>query len=105
MISVMCIVQQGQLSNDSKVALKSDIRDFSFRSFSKDADIDWIEIPEGSGFTAALPSKALIISANSDSKLATEERNRLLRELCDIGMQHSNLSPHDIVVSVRDPQQ
>ncbi|MEM8651870.1 MAG: hypothetical protein AAGF54_15150 [Pseudomonadota bacterium] len=104
MIPVMCIVQEGQISSDAEHGLKTQIRDFTRRAFSSDADIDWIVVPKSSGFTAAEPSNTVIASMHSNRPLLQQERAELLRELGDICMDNTGRSPNEIVTSIRNPQ-
>lgn len=104
MVPVMCIVQQGQVAADVESALKDAIEALSQRAFREPAEIDWIEVPEGSGFTAARPSTSIIVSLQSNKPLEHDERISLLRELCDICMDKTRCSSHNVVTSIRDPR-
>lgn len=104
MIPVMCIVQEGQLSQHAETALRADIADFSQRAFAEGADIDWIVVPKGSGFTAGKPSNSMIASLFGNRVLQQDERAALLRELGEICMRHSGCTPDEVVTSVRNPQ-
>ncbi len=104
MIPVMCVVQQGQVSADVEDALKAEIDVFAQRAFREPADIDWIEVPEGSGFTAGKPSTTVIASLQSSKALEHDERVALLKQLCDICMDKTGRSSHEVVTSIRDPR-
>lgn len=104
MILVMCVVQQGQMSAAVEDALKEEIDAFSRRAFQEPAEIDWIEVPEGSGFTAGRPSTSVIASMQSSRNLVQDERVALLKELCHICMIKTGRSSHDVVTSIRDPR-
>lgn len=105
MIPVMCIVQQNQISEGIVEALQADINHFTLRAFNEQAQINWISIPEGDGFTAAEPSKTIIISLHANEALTTDKRITLLNQLCDLAQHHTGLSANEIVTSVRDPQE
>lgn len=103
MIPVMCIVQEGQLPTAAADGLKSRISDFTQRVFSAPADIDWIVVPKGSGFTAAGPSASVIASLPANRPLCQSERRQLLKELVAICMAQTGQSAHEIVASIRNP--
>ncbi len=104
MIPVMCVVQEGQVSAETEHALKSEISGFTQRRFDAPADIDWIEVPKGSGFTAAKPSTSVITSLYANRSLEQVERISLLKELSDICIGKTGRSAHEVVASIRDPR-
>ena len=104
MIPVMCIVQEGQVSVDAEHGLKAQINAFARRSFAAPADIDWIVVPKGSGFTAAEPSTTVIASLHANRPVPDEERIALLKELGEICMSRTGLSADEVVTSIRDPK-
>ncbi len=103
MIPVMCVVQQGQISTETESAMKVEICEIVQKALNSMAKIDWIEVPKGSGFTAAKPSNAVITSVYADRPLAEIERNRLLQELRDTCASRTGKSLSDVVAYVRDP--
>lgn len=60
MIPVMCIVQQDQISPQGEAALKAEIDATARRVFDSAAQIDWIVVPTGYGFSAGQPSQATV---------------------------------------------
>lgn len=102
MIPVMCIVQEGQISTEAEDALKSAISNLVNRAFDAHADIDWIEVPKGSGFTAAKPSTTIIASLHANRPLGQGERVSLLKELSDICMTETGRSSKEIVTAIRN---
>ena len=105
MVPVMCIVQEGQISLESEHELKSQIDEFTQRAFSASADIDWIVVPAGSGFTAALPSRTVIASLHANRVLKQEERIALLDELTMICTSKTGRSSDEVVTSIRNPKE
>lgn len=103
MVPVMCIVQEGQISPKTEFGLKAQISKFTQRAFLAPADIDWLVVPEGSGFTAARPSRTVIASLHSNRGLAQDERISLLKELGEICMAATGRSASEIVTSIRNP--
>jgi len=104
MIPVMCIVQEGQISPEAERKLKAGISDFTRRSFSAAADIDWIVVPIGSGFTAAAPSTSVIASLHANRSLPPTEHISLLGELSAICMDSTKRSANEVVTSIRNPK-
>ena len=102
MIPVMCVVQEGQISTEVEYALKSEISEFTKRAFDALADIDWIEVPKNSGFTAAKPSTTVITSLQANRPLEQAERVSLLRELSGICMNRTGRSFNEVVTAIRD---
>lgn len=102
MIPVMCVVQEGQISAEVEYVLKAEISAFALRAFDETADIDWIEVPKGNGFTAAEPSNTVVASLQSNRSLATSERVSLLKELSEICMDRTGRSFNEVVVAIRD---
>ena len=104
MIPVMCVVQEGQISAETENALKQDIGGFARRAFGAAAEIDWIVVPSGSGFTAARPSNTVIASLQANRVLDQAERIPLLKELGAICMRRTGRSAGEVVTSIRDPK-
>ena len=104
MIPVMCIVQEGQIPHHTQRGLKAQIDAFTQRAFSAPADIDWIVVPKGSGFTAAEPSTTVIASLHANRPLPEAERISLLKELGEICMSETGLSANEVVTSIRNPK-
>ncbi len=104
MIECLCMVQAGQISADAEAALRDETNAFSERAFSAPAVMNWIVVPERSGYTAARPSTSVIVSMQSNRKLSQSERVTLLKELCDIWMKGANRSMEEVVATIRDPE-
>ena len=105
MTDCICMVQAGQISAAQQEALRSATSDFTSRNFGSPADINWVEVPEGNGFTAAKPSTSVIVSVRSDRSLAPSERVPLLHELEGIWREHSGRGPDEVVTVITDPLQ
>lgn len=104
MTACMCLVQQDQITEDAQQTLRSEMIAFAERSFGSKADINWIVVPSGSGFTDAKPSNSVLVSMTADRALVQEQREPLLREMCDIWMAATGLDATEVVTVVRDPQ-
>jgi len=103
MTATMCLVQEGQLSEAQEAALREATSAFASAKFGSPAEINWITVPEGSGFTEAKPSTSVIVSLTADRSLSPSEREPLLRELGQIWERGANRGPNEVVTVIRDP--
>jgi len=105
MTDCICMVQAGQISAAQQEALRAATSDFALNNFGSAAEIDWVEVREGSGFTASKPSTSVIVSVRSNRSLAPSEREPLLHELEGIWRKHSGRGPDEVVTVITDPLQ
>lgn len=99
------MVQQGQITDDQQAMLRRGTSRFTSEHFGSPANINWIEVPQGSGFTAAKPSNSVIVSVRADRSLAPSERVPLLHELEGIWREHAGRGPDEVVSVITDPMQ
>ena len=104
MINCICMVQDGQISAEQEAKLRAETEAFGARSFGAKPAINWITVPEGSGFTEGKPSTSVIVSMNADRPLSLEEREPLLRELGDIWIEHASRGPDEVVTVISNPK-
>ncbi|MEM1050751.1 MAG: hypothetical protein AAGI28_01515 [Pseudomonadota bacterium] len=105
MTDCTCMVQQGQISAEQQATLCTATSDFAQKHFGTPANINWVEVPEGSGFTAAKPSTSVIVSVRADRSLSPSERVPLLHELEGIWRKHAGRGPDEVVSVITDPAQ
>ena len=103
MIPCMCLVQEGQISDAQQASLRAEMTSYSQRNFGADPAIGWIVVPKGSGFTEAKPSNSVIVSMTSNRSLQQDVRVPMIQELCDIWMEGTDLTAHEVVAMVADP--
>ncbi|NQY12579.1 MAG: hypothetical protein HRT81_01805 [Henriciella sp.] len=103
MIPCNCVVQEGQIPDDTAAALRASISEFTERAFGAPAEFSWLAVPERSGFTASAPSTSSIISLRAPRAVSLSEREPLLRELCGIWTDHTKCSLNEIVGVISDP--
>ncbi|MEM6907453.1 MAG: hypothetical protein AAF494_02135 [Pseudomonadota bacterium] len=103
MIQCLCVVQEGQISANQEAILRTETSDFAQRNFGAAAEIQWLQVPEGSGFTEGVPSTSVIVNMTADRSLAPSEREPLLRELGQIWERHAERGPDEVVTAIRDP--
>lgn len=104
MTPCMCLVQEGQLPPKTEASLRSGLEALSQRAFGISASINWITVPENSGFTAAKPSTSAIVSMQADKPLDQNTRVSLLKDICELWMRETQCSMDEIVASVTDPE-
>ncbi|SIO10415.1 hypothetical protein SAMN02745824_2961 [Parasphingorhabdus marina DSM 22363] len=103
MTTCNCIVQAGQISGETQAGLRSRLDAFSQASFGSPAEIGWVEIAPGSGYTATQPSTSSIVSLTADKPLEQSERIPMLRDLCDLWSAETGCSLDEIVGVINDP--
>ena len=103
MIQCTCLVQSGQISSKTKDALRGKLSTFTHDAFGNSARINWIEIPENSGFTAGKPSTSSVVAIQSDAALKQPHRIALLTKLCDLWQGTTGCGPDDVVGVISDP--
>jgi len=104
MIHCTCMVQAGQISGAQEEILRAETTAFGARHFGTEPSINWIRVPEGSGFTEGKPSTSVLVTMNADRALSLAEREPLLRELGDIWQEHASRTPDEVVTVISDPQ-
>jgi len=104
MINCTCMVQAGQISAEQEEILRAETIAFGARQFGAEPSVNWVTVPEGSGFTEGKPSTSVLVSMNADRALSLAEREPLLRELGDIWQEHASRSPDEVVTVISDPQ-
>ena len=103
MIPCRCLVQAGQVPDRRQSELRSLLNDFSARSFGKDADISWVPVAAGCGFTASKPSTSSVVAFTAPTPLDQSTRVKLLSEICDLWMAQTGCSLNEIVAVISDP--
>ena len=104
MTQCLCMVQQGQISAAAEAALRTGLSAFAQDAFGSPAEINWIVVPERSGFSAGEPSAASIVSLGAHEPLEQPRRAALLKELCDLWINTTGCSINDVVGVIRDPE-
>ena len=103
MIPCRCLVQAGQIPDSRQMALESLLNDFSERVFGQSANISWVPIAAGSGFTASKPSTSSVVAITAPEPLEQSRRASLLSEICDLWMAETGCSLNEIVAVISDP--
>ena len=104
MIPCTCVVQAGQSPDQNQTDMQAMLNSFTPEAFGAEANIAWIPVPEGSGFTAGQPSTSSIVSMTSNEALSASRRETLLRELVNLWTDATGCSVDEVVAVIADPQ-
>jgi len=85
------------------MALRSKMSAFAERHFGAPAELNWLEVPVRSGFTAGAPSTSSVVSMRAPKPVAKTEREPMLRELCEIWTSETKCSLNEVVGVISDP--
>ncbi|MCG8416118.1 MAG: hypothetical protein MI746_18020 [Pseudomonadales bacterium] len=103
MINCSCLIQEGQSPDLNKVEMHAAIQEFATRSFGLEAQIVWIPVAAGDGFTAGKPSTSSVVSITSNEKLDPAPRESLLREFVTLWTNKTGSTSDEIVAVIADP--
>lgn len=98
-----CIVQAGQISAETQAALRANLDSFAREKFGSPAEIGWVEIAPGSGYTANKPSTSSIVSLAPDAPVEQSVRIGMLTELCELWSSQTGCTLDEIVGVINDP--
>lgn len=104
MIDCTCLVQDGQSPATKQASLHRLLTTFTEHAFGQSANVRWISVRPGSGFTAAELSTSSVVSMTAPEPIAQDQRVSLLKELCDVWVRETGCSPDEIVAVIGDPQ-
>jgi len=103
MTDCTCMVQQGQITAEQQERLRAETSAFAERHFGSPGEINWVEVPEGNGYTAGTLSTSVIVSVRADRQLPPSERVPLLHELEGIWKEHAAKGSNEVVSVITDP--
>lgn len=103
MIQCTCIVQQDQAADRNRHTMHNALQQFVNDAFKSRAQITWIPVTAGDGFTAAKPSTASIVSMTAPTPLSPSRRKSLLRRLAALWRTSSGCGINEIVAVITDP--
>lgn len=102
MILFRCFVQAGQIAAARHEKLAGHLTRLTqelFPQIGAPIPIDWIEVPEGFGFTAGKPSGSSVVVSAVPDETPQETRVRFMRGICDAWSQETGCSVNDVVVT------
>jgi len=100
-----CMIQAGQAADRQRDALAARLRDLAHRTFGEDADaveIRWLPIAKGYAWTAGEPSTTSIVVRSVPVGYPNDERENLLREICDLWVETTGCSIDEVVATALD---
>ena len=103
MVTCMCVVQGEQAPDRRQEEMKTLLQGFSDRAFGEAAQIAWLPVPPGNGFTAGKPSSSSVVAFTANQPLGAEQRETLLRELASLWTEETGCSLDEIVAVISDP--
>ncbi len=103
MIHCTCVVQEGQKPDARKKSIYDLLNRFSSDSFGEVAQIVWIPVAPGNGFTANKPSTSSVISITANKPLSEERRELLLRKLVHLWSAETECTIDEVVAVLADP--
>ncbi len=105
MINCTCFVQAGQSPDLHKEDLSALLNRFATARLGEAAQIAWIPVPKGNGFTAGKPSTSSVVAMTANENLTPERRESLLREFVTLWTNETGCSVDEIVAVISDPVQ
>lgn len=103
MIPVLALVQEGQITETVTHQLKTGLSEIALSEFDQVAEIRWLEVKPGNGFSDAVSSRASIVSLQANQPLPQDRRIAVMHRLCDLWRDKTGCSINEIVASVSDP--
>lgn len=103
MINCSCLVQEGQSPDLHKSELQAAISQFTASSFGQEAQIAWIPVAVGDGFTEGKKSTSSVVSITANEPLTPARRETLLREFVALWTDKTGSTIDEIVIAIVDP--
>lgn len=105
MINCVCLVQEGQSADLNKGEIQEKLNTFTATSFKQAANVIWVPVAAGHGYTAGEPSTSSVVSISADVALNPQRREALLRELVTLWTTSTECIVDEIVAVISDPVQ
>ena len=100
-----CIIQQGQTPAHKQAVLAEGLKRIG-RELLGDpeagAEIAWVSVPEGFGFTAGVPSTSSLVVRSVPVGFPDAEREAFMTRVCDLWQQLAGCSTDEIMVTAWD---
>ncbi len=105
MADYVCIAQEGQSSERNRVVLDEGLKRIAVQLLGQDAadaEISWIGVREGFGFTAGRPSTSTLVIRSVPVGFPDDRRTELMTAICDLWQEVTGCTTNEIVVTVID---
>ena len=100
-----CIIQEGQTPSRVQAELAEGLKRIG-RELLGDteagAEISWITVPEGFGFTAGVPSTSTLVVRSVPVGFPDDEREAFMTRVCDLWTEVAGCTTDEIVVTAFD---
>jgi phenylpyruvate tautomerase PptA (4-oxalocrotonate tautomerase family) len=100
-----CIIHEGQTPESRKSELAAGLAQIGAEMFGDpegDAEVTWVTIREGFGFTAGGPSTSSLVVRSVPPELSDEEREAFLSKVCDLWQEVTGCTKDEIVATAMD---
>ena len=105
MADYACILQEGQAPERKRAELAEGLKRLG-RELLGDApagaEISWISVPQGFGFTAGSPSTTSIVVRSVPEGFPEDRREAFMTEVCELFTQVTGCTKNEIVVTALD---
>lgn len=104
MINCLCVIQEQQGPDQNRDRLAAELNQYTNTHLEDSAQVNWVTVPKGSGFTAGKPSTSSVVSLTAPAPLTQERREELLKQLVDMWTTQTGCSVDEIVAVIADPE-
>ena len=105
MAQYVCMIQEGQEPDRRREALANGLRNLANRTFGEAADaveIRWVPIAKGYAWTAGELSTTSIVVRSVPVGYPNDQREQLLRSICDLWVETTGCSINEVVATALD---
>ena len=105
MAEYACILQEDQAADTLRDELAEGLRHIGRECFGDGedgAEITWLTVAPGFGFTAAEPSTSSLVVRSCPEGFPQAEREAFMRKVCDLWSEVTGCTDHEIVVTALD---
>ncbi len=99
MINGICLIQEGQISEDVQSVLTEGISAITHTQFGDTADLTWINIADGDGWTSGKPSSTSVVMLLTPP-IDQDHREKVMTLLCDHWTISTGCDVNKILVSL-----
>ncbi len=100
-----CIIQEGQTPARKQAELAEGLKRIGHELLDDPeagAEIAWVSVPEGFGFTAGVPSTSSLVVRSVPVGFADAEREAFMARVCDLWKEVAGCSTDEIMVTAWD---
>lgn len=105
MVLFRCFVQAGQIGGEQHERLTGQLNRLAHENFPDSGGsipVDWVEVPEGFGFTAGQPSQSSVVVSAVPDETPQDTRVQFMRGICDAWSEETGCSVNDVLVTAVD---